>query len=79
MAEFMPQSLKVEISVGAVKATLYRPYSPSTSIKATIIVPTAETTVEIIRPHIRWNPPATEVFAKSVILLKLSAPLTLCN
>ena len=34
-----------------------------------IIVPTAEMTVEATSPHIRWNPPLTEILARSVALL----------
>ena len=74
MAEFMPQSLNIAISVGAVRAIPYRPYRSEPSKRAMKIVPTAEMIVDATKPHSRWKPPRVETLAISAALLNLIVP-----
>jgi hypothetical protein len=69
MAEFIPQSRKTLMRVGAISTIPYRPYRSDPSSLATKIVATEEITVEITRPQSKWKLPFVEILAISAALV----------
>ena len=69
IAEFMPQFLNIAMRLGAVNATVYKPYSSEPSSRAMNIVPTAEITVEKTNPQRKFKLPLAETWAISTALL----------
>lgn len=69
MAEFTPQSLKIVMRLGAIKAIATRPYSGGDRSLATSMTPMADMIVEVANPQKRWNPPLAETLAILIALL----------
>jgi len=74
IAELTPQSLKMPIMAGTVRTTVYKPYSSEPRRRAMNIVPTAEITVETIKPQSKSKLPLAETFAISPVLLMRRLP-----
>lgn len=68
IAVVTPQSLNVEMRLGAARAMAYKPMLSGPRRRAINMVPTAEMTVERTKPQSRWKPPLAEIFAISVAL-----------
>ena len=80
IAEFMPQSRKTPMRLGAISTIPYKPYRSDPSSLAMKIVAIAEITVEITKPHSRWKLPVAETLAISAALLMFlfSQPIFVC-